>query len=333
MGSETNADPAQVGRDRTLGAWLRGFGELAEAFADGRLSRRHVEALTSLDNPRTRARLVEAQGYLVEAAVNCSWRDFKRVLAEWLIAGDPDGEEPREQVARRKLVLTERPDGTLKGVFELDPLAAAAVKTAVRHRAQQLWKADQQLDPEHRRTKSQLYADALVELIANGFRRADGTTPRPLVHVTMSPDVADEMLRQLEHDGAGVGEGLHLDHADPDRRCHLADGTPIHPLLGLAAITSGVLRRLVIGAESEITDLGRGVRDVPGHLRDALLAAHGSRCATPGCDAPPEWLQVDHLIPWARGGPTALGNAQLLCDPENKAKTDTVLSPQRVAPP
>lgn len=319
VGQETNADPAVVARDRTLGVWLRPFGGFADAFARGTITRRHVEALRTLDNPRTRVRLREAQDYLVTAAVDCSWRDFQQVLAAWLIAGDPDGVEPRDQIARRHLTLTERPDGTLKGTFELDSLAASALKTAVRHRAQQLWRADQIFDPDQRRTTRQRQADALVELVANGFRRADGTTPRPLVHLTMSPGVAQAMRDHLAH---GQLDTIDVDHRDPDRRCHLADGSPIHPIYGLAAIASGVLRRLVMGADSEILDLGRSVRDFPAHFRDALHSAHLGRCTIAGCDAPPEWLQVDHVIPWARHGPTALANAQLLCDPDNKAKTD-----------
>lgn len=322
-GSECSVDPAQVGRDRTLGCWLRGFATFTAAFQDGRITRRHVEQLKRLDTPRTRLRLVEAQDYLTDAAVSCAWRDFRRVVAQWLLAADPDGAEPREQVANRYLTLIERPDGTMKGTFQLDPLAAAAVTTAVRHRAEQLWRHDQTLDPADRRTRRQRCADALVELIANGFRRQDGTTPRPLVHVTMSPGVAEAMLARLEADDQTLGSD-EVAADGPDGRCELADGTPVHPLFGLAALTSGVLRRLIMTAESEVIDLGRSVRDFPAHLRDALLAAHRSRCATPGCDAPPEWLQIDHIIPWARHGPTALHNGRPLCDPDNKAKTDTI---------
>ncbi|MGF1598046.1 MAG: HNH endonuclease signature motif containing protein, partial [Acidimicrobiales bacterium] len=82
------------------------------------------------------------------------------------------------------------------------------------------------------------------------------------------------------------------------------------------------LRRLVLGADSEILDLGRAVRDFPRKLKQAVIAATRGRCTVPGCDAKAHWLQIDHIKPWARGGHTDLANAQPLCGFHNKQKTD-----------
>ncbi|MGF1600245.1 MAG: HNH endonuclease signature motif containing protein, partial [Acidimicrobiales bacterium] len=82
------------------------------------------------------------------------------------------------------------------------------------------------------------------------------------------------------------------------------------------------LRRLVLGADSEILDLGRAVRDFPRKLKQAVIAATRGRCTVPGCDAKAHWLQIDHIKPWARGGLTDLANAQPMCGFHNKQKSD-----------
>jgi hypothetical protein len=46
---------------------------------------------------------------------------------------------------------------------------------------------------------------------------------------------------------------------------------------------------------------------------DAYAALRDQRCQFPGCQQPPSVCQVHHLIPRARGGPTALPNLALLC--------------------
>ena len=43
------------------------------------------------------------------------------------------------------------------------------------------------------------------------------------------------------------------------------------------------------------------------------LAARDQGCCFPGCDAPPGWTQVHHILPWALGGGTDLDNECLLC--------------------
>jgi len=115
---------------------------------------------------------------------------------------------------------------------------------------------------------------------------------------------------------------LPVDHDNPTRRCELIDGTPIHPRLALAAAATAHVRRLVLGAESEVLDLGRTVRTFPRHLKQLLLILARGRCQSPGCDAPLAWLQADHYIPWSRDGPTSLANGHILCDPHNKKKRD-----------
>jgi hypothetical protein len=63
---------------------------------------------------------------------------------------------------------------------------------------------------------------------------------------------------------------------------------------------------------SQPLDLGRTTRTVPPHLRKAVIQ-RDKKCRFPGCEQPPSVCQVHHLIPWAKGGSTALGNLALFC--------------------
>ncbi len=48
------------------------------------------------------------------------------------------------------------------------------------------------------------------------------------------------------------------------------------------------------------------------HLRRAVITRH-IHCAFPGCRVPATGCHIHHLVPRARGGPTALGNLVPLC--------------------
>ncbi|MGF1597320.1 MAG: DUF222 domain-containing protein [Acidimicrobiales bacterium] len=311
-----NADARTVGRDLTVGQWLRDYPAFDDAFTDGRLTRRHVDSLRDADNPRTRAHLRDGQAHLVEAAAACCFRDFGRILAEWLMRADPDGAEPVEKHRQRRCSVTKRPDGTVTGSFDLDPIAGEAVANAIEREYQRLLAEDRaSTDPDRiTRTATQRRADALVNLIQRGVARTDASVPAPLIHLVLGHDVATELLTRQS------GQTVATDYTNPNRRCELADGTPVHPTVAAGLLGVAVLRRLVLSADSEIFDLGRAVRSFPRKLREALIAATGGRCQHPGCDAKIAWLQTDHVIPWANDGTTTLGNAQILCGYHNKLK-------------
>ena len=63
---------------------------------------------------------------------------------------------------------------------------------------------------------------------------------------------------------------------------------------------------------SQPLDLGRTTRVVPPHLRKAVIQ-RDKKCRFPGCEQPPSVCQIHHLIPWSKGGATALGNLAMLC--------------------
>jgi hypothetical protein len=72
------------------------------------------------------------------------------------------------------------------------------------------------------------------------------------------------------------------------------------------------LIRLVTAGGSRTLDVGTAQRLATPAQRIAL-AARDEGCAFPGCDRPPGWTDVHHLIPWRYGGRTDLDNLILLC--------------------
>ena len=81
---------------------------------------------------------------------------------------------------------------------------------------------------------------------------------------------------------------------------------------GLASQLRGTLLGAPFNTPSQPLDLGRTTRTIPPHLRTAVIQ-RDQHCAFPGCTQPPSVCDVHHLIPWAKGGPTSLGNLRLLC--------------------
>ncbi len=315
VAARTGLNPSVVAKDQRLGSWLLDFPLIDEAFGSGRLSRQHVEALRSLDNARTRHHLLDSQASLIEAAETCQWPEFQQVVRYWILAADPDGPGPDEQLAARYCRISKTADGSVVGRFRLDPVAGQAVVSALAQETQRLFRTD--TESASLRTKTQREADALLNVVARGAARPNGSIPAPLVHLVISEQVVEQLL-----DADNSQQSVSLDAFDVDRRCELVDGTPLHPGLALATLAAANFRRQVLGASSETIDLGRTVRGFPSALKQALLVEARGRCQVSGCDAPFPWLQADHVHPWHKDGPTSLTNGQILCDPHNKAKGD-----------
>ncbi len=121
---------------------------------------------------------------------------------------------------------------------------------------------------------------------------------------------------------------------------------PMRRLPGLIGqgepLSAGDLRRLccdadllpaVLGGPSTVLDVGRDNRLVTPELRAALVLRDGG-CVFPGCNARPSECEAHHIIPWWRGGVTALWNLVLVVPPPPRAgRTRPVQRPGPVGDP
>ncbi len=319
VAARTGGDPAEIRAELRIGRWLRLFPLFADAYASGRLSRGHVEWMRRGHVQRIHHSLIDAQQHLIEAASRLDWVDWLQVWGYFLIAADPDGQLPKNQIDKRRCTIRKRPDGTVSGTFLLDPVSGHAVKTAIDHETQRLLDEDAQAGI--RRSGTERTADALTRVAMRGAKRDTGDLPTPLIHITLGKKLADDMVKAATHiDGDDIA--LLSDPDDINRWCELADGTPLHPHHAIAILAVAEFTRLVLDPESAMLDLGDSTRCFPKDIKLALIAAGRGRCRTPGCDAPTPWLQADHIHPWTRHGPTATHNAQTLCQPDNHHKRD-----------
>ena len=72
------------------------------------------------------------------------------------------------------------------------------------------------------------------------------------------------------------------------------------------------ITRIVTGERGEVLDVGRAQRTPTKALRTAVIV-RDQHCRFPGCDRPPGWSEIHHVVAWQHGGPTDLDNLVLLC--------------------
>lgn len=318
VAAKTGAKADDVRPLAKAGSWLIDFPVFRQAFADGTLTLRHVLDLKALDKPRTHHGLIDAQDYLVELARNGDYRTFRQGLAYWLNAADPDGDEPREQVAKTGCRITRNGDGSMSGEFYLDPLSAAAVGNALEDEAQRIF-TQQSEEAGTAHTPRQRRGQALVHLMIKGAGVPGSATTTRLVNLIMGWELYQNLIERVDDSSI---KPVEVDVNDPNRRCELIDGTPIHPNLALMVMAVAEFKRIVVDTKSLPIDVSVKARCHPPWMKELLLIIARGRCRTLGCTAPYSWLQADHVVPYSKGGETSIANGQILCGPDNKWKRD-----------
>jgi hypothetical protein len=86
-------------------------------------------------------------------------------------------------------------------------------------------------------------------------------------------------------------------------------------LSGPKGLAGWLRTSLVTGPAASVSlplDIGKPTETVPPWLRKAI-ALRDKHCGFPGCDVPPEYCHVHHIVPRAEGGTTSLQNCILGC--------------------
>jgi hypothetical protein len=103
-------------------------------------------------------------------------------------------------------------------------------------------------------------------------------------------------------------------------RCSSLDGRPVDAREAVAAALVGQVRRVVVGADGVVIDLGRRRRLFTGAAQLAVRLS-SIHCYWPGCNVIVTRCQTDHLIPWAdHGGSTNPRNGGPACGKHNRLK-------------
>jgi hypothetical protein len=258
-----------------------------EAFVSGKLSETQAAEITAAAaaDPGPEESLLAVAEQETVGALRERCRHVRAAAA----SDEDAGERIR---AGRYLRHWSDPDGALRLDARLAPEDGARLVAAVASRAARLQ------DEAHRsgqRERAEAYAaDALVAL-------AEGTPgPRAVVHVHVDQSA-------LARGRTVAGETCRIEGVGP---------VPVSSATRLA--TDGVIKALATdsGDIRAVAHLGRAI---PARVRTAL-EARDPTCVVPGCEVRSR-LEIDHIVPLARGGPTALRNLARLCRYHHWLKT------------
>ena len=150
-----------------------------------------------------------------------------------------------------------------------------------------------------------------------------GATPEaPTFDFDPTPDT-DPTDEDLEADDVDTTETTETDTAPTSPvgfRCSTLDGHPLDPTEAVAHALLGHIRRVVVGADSTVIDLGRRRRLFTGAAQLAVKLST-TWCYWPGCNVPVTNCQTDHLTSWHQHhGRTHPGNGGPACGKHNRHK-------------
>ena len=114
---------------------------------------------------------------------------------------------------------------------------------------------------------------------------------------------------------------VHIDHeilsearaakADGPHMCELEEGPALALDTARRLACDATVIGLVEAEDGEPLDIGRKTRSIPAAIARALKARDGG-CRYPGCDRT-RFTEGHHIVHWANGGETKLGNLITLC--------------------
>ena len=295
------------GRAKVLvsnGRALEAMPEISEAFDRGSISGDHVRVLADAQRFAPKA-FAKAEPELLDEAERLRFDVFTRRVQYFKQLAEPDDAE-RESTTLRddrslhasrtfrdcvRVDATMDPVGGSVWLNELDRLERIEFEADWAEARDRLGDAATSLDL--RRTAAQRRHDAAVEMAKRSAAMpADAKHARYLLTVL----VGYETLR--------------------GRICELADGAVLTPGQVASLLPAADIERAVFGPEGRVIDLGRRARLFTGATRRAVEVSD-LECTHESCDVRYERCDVDHVLPWAAGGPTDRANGRLRCPRHN----------------
>ena len=318
---------AEANRRAQTAALLGDLPDAAAAYRAGELGTCQVRRLGRLHaNRRVRELLPCSEAHFLTWAADEPYRSFDSMVDGWERRVDQDGAADRERRndAARDARWLQDYDGSWTFTATSPSLAGAQIVDIVSHFLRLEWEedwaeararlGDAATGSDLRRTETQRRHDAFHRMCLQAASTAPGgTAPVIVTNLVMDHETFEREARRL----AGV-DPRPVDPHDPGFRCSTLDGAPLDPTAAILAALFGEVRRVVVGSDSVVIDLGRR-RLLTGAAALAARLGNGE-CMWSGCHVPVTDCQIDHLRPWPDGGPSNPANAAPLCGRHNRLK-------------
>ena len=300
---------------RSPGAWLAHVAGSAPPAAkrvvrEGRLladmpATRAAAAAGTLDDARiaqlTRCRSRAPEHYspeldaaMVGVALQGSWHDFLDAARAFHLGADaeehPDDVDDLGQPVPEPSTfhLSETLDGRWHATMDLSADDGTILQRALGKYVGKYLQAKRDGDPSLQNSDmAAIRAQALMDLADQSMRREPGERSTPNRY-------GIALTLYAKSQAGGTTDWVRDGHFPPGATC---DAT---------------FYRLVLGARSEILDVGRATRSWDGAIGNAIRQRDGT-CRFPGCDQPPHRCDIHHCTPWEAGGDTSVANGVLLC--------------------
>jgi hypothetical protein len=281
------------------------YPSVAESLGAGKITPRAartiVDALDALAPLCSGDEVAQLEQLLLTHAPQLTTRELAKLCRQAVDRFDPDGAEPREDRLRERSGITVvlGRDGLVTWIVKMHPEAAgfltAAIdaRTAPRRVPTFVDANEADIPTADDRTLAHKRLDALVDIARESLGRDDGRLAGTAVTVCVTMTL-DALL-------SGIGDA-HIDGID----------APISAATARRLAADAAIIPIVLGGASEPLDVGRSSRLFSETQRRALGVRDGG-CIWGGCEAPPGWCEVAHLIPWSHDGPTDLANGALMC--------------------
>ena len=265
--------------------------QVADALRNGLITADHAALLSKLCTPRVEPIMVALQTEFINLATGVRFERWANEIRALIDLADPDGAHlPNPD--HNRITISDGLSGELhlNGDFVAD--TAATIRAALLAETERRVAHHRKLktaNPEHSTpSRSQLQAEALTELIRRAISTQPGTTNNPATDITLVIQASNPV------------------HANTPDGIRLQDGTT--RLLNC----DPKIQALITNTLGVPLDLGTTIRYANNNQRKAITI-RDQGCTFPGCDAPPNWVDLHHIHHAQHGGPTNLNNLISLC--------------------
>ena len=265
------------------------------AFAAGKVGIEHVATLGRVVNPQTVEVMRQDERVMTGWAETMPYRKFAARVGDWAAEVDPAKHDAA--IAPTTVTLTKGSKG--RGILHADLCSADFTK----------WNA--QLSQTEAAILRQEDADRKAGIDVPESTYDERLGQAFTIVLARARSGPDDRISNASR--AQVSLVVTRDQLEAGRGGHdLLLDQPVAPDVFAEFCCDADLYRTVMGAKSEILDLGRIERTASTAQRKAIVV-RDRHCIIPHCDAPPRWCEIHHVVWFRNGGGTTITNLALVC--------------------